>query len=164
MVIRQAIEHPGYSSADRARFLDEPANPQKGIIVFQQQCVSCHGKDGQGKMNPQSSMYEYPPLWGMHSYNDGAGLYQISKLAGFIKNNMPNTVNYHKPALTNQEAWDIAAYINAQPRPHIDKSKDWPAVASKPFDYPTGPYLDTFSEHQHKFGPFKPIQLFYKKK
>ena len=25
MVIRQAIEHPGYSSADRARFLDEPA-------------------------------------------------------------------------------------------------------------------------------------------
>jgi dGTPase len=25
MVIRQAIEHPGYSSSDRARFLDEPA-------------------------------------------------------------------------------------------------------------------------------------------
>ena len=25
MVIRQASEHSGYSSADRARFLDEPA-------------------------------------------------------------------------------------------------------------------------------------------
>ena len=151
------------SGIESIPFLEEPANPKKGIIVYQQQCVSCHGADGQGKMNSQKSLYEYPPLWGSHSYNDGAGLYQISKLAGFIKNNMPNSVNYHKPTLTNQEAWDIAAYINAQPRPSIDKSKDWPVIATKPFDYPTGPYLDSFSESQHKFGPFKPIQLFYQK-
>ncbi len=101
----------------------------------------------------------YPPLWGKHSYNDAAGLYQLSKLAGFIKNNMPNGVNYHAPSLSNQDAWNLAAYINAQPRPSKDKSKDFPIVATKPIDYPFGPYTDTFSEQQHKFGPFAPIAL-----
>jgi thiosulfate dehydrogenase len=32
-------------------------------------------------------------------------------------------------------------------------------LATKPFDYPFGPYADTFSVAQHKYGPFEPIQL-----
>jgi thiosulfate dehydrogenase len=109
-------------------------------------------------------MYLYPPLWGKHSYNDAAGLYQLSKLAGFIKNNMPNGINYHAPSISNQDDRNLEAYINAQPRPSKDKSKDFPIIATKPIDYPFGPYTDTFSEQQHKFGPFEPIVLAKKNK
>jgi thiosulfate dehydrogenase len=40
----------------------------------------------------------------------------------------------------------------------MDLSKDWPDLSTKPIDYPFGPFLDTFSEQQHKLGPFKPIE------
>lgn len=147
------------SGIEQIPFLTVAANPQKGQQVYIQWCQKCHAADGQGLLNKEGNRYEYPPLWGAHSYNDAAGINQISKLAGFIKNNMPNEINYKLPSLTNSEAWDVAAYINAQARPSKDKSKDWPLLASKPFDYPFGPYTDTFSEKQHKYGPFGPIQL-----
>lgn len=139
--------------------LTVPANPKNGLYVYTQYCQKCHGLNGEGVMNKEGNMYEYPPLWGAHSYNDAAGINQLSKLAGFIKNNMPNPVNYHKPNLTTEQAWDVAAYISSHARPTKDKSKDWPVLATKPFDYPFGPYADTFSVRQHKYGPFEPIQL-----
>jgi thiosulfate dehydrogenase len=138
-------------------YLNTAANPMKGKIVYTQSCQKCHGQNGAGVMDSTGKMYLYPPLWGKHSYNDAAGLYQLSKLAGFIKNNMPNGINYHTSTLTNQESWDLAAFINSQPRPSKDKSKDWPILATKPVDYPFGPYADAFSEAQHKYGPFDPI-------
>ena len=135
------------------------ANPKNGLSVYTQYCQKCHGLNGEGVMNKEGNSYEYPPLWGADSYNDAAGINQLSKLAGFIKNNMPNPVNYHNPTLTTQQAWDVAAYISSHSRPTKDKSKDWPVLATKPFDYPFGPYADTFSVAQHKYGPFEPIQL-----
>jgi thiosulfate dehydrogenase len=135
------------------------ANPKNGLSVYTQYCQKCHGLNGEGVMNKEGNSYEYPPLWGADSYNDAAGINQLSKLAGFIKNNMPNPVNYRKPTLTTQQAWDVAAYISSHARPTKDKSKDWPVLATKPFDYPFGPYADTFSVAQHKYGPFEPIQL-----
>ncbi|MEP6612330.1 MAG: hypothetical protein ABJA76_10610, partial [Mucilaginibacter sp.] len=95
-------------------------------------------------------------------YNDGAGMYRIGNLAGFVKNNMPFGATYQAPQLSNEEAWNVAAFINSQPRPHFDNSKDWPDISKKPIDLPFGPYADGFSEHQHKFGPFKPIAAWQK--
>jgi thiosulfate dehydrogenase len=60
--------------------------------------------------------------------------------------------------LTDEQAWDVAAFVNSQPRPQKDLSKDWPNIASKPIDHPFGPFADGFSEAQHKYGPFKPIK------
>jgi thiosulfate dehydrogenase len=140
-------------------YLKTAASPTEGKIVYMLNCQKCHLSNGEGVMDSTGKMYLYPPLWGKHSYNNAAGLFQLSKLAGFIKNNMPNGINYHTPSISNQDAWNIAAYINAQPRPSKDKSKDWPVLATKPVDYPFGPYADTFSEQQHKFGPFEPIVL-----
>jgi len=60
-----------------------------------------------------------------------------------------------KPTLSDEQSWDLAAYINSQARPHMNQSKDWPNIKKKPFDYPYGPYTDSFSEQQHKFGPFQ---------
>ncbi len=147
------------SSIEILPFLKTAANPNQGKMVYLQNCQKCHGANGEGIMDSTGKMYWYPPLWGKNSYNDAAGLFQLSKLAGFVKNNMPNGINYHTPTLNNQEAWDVAAYINAQPRPSKDKSKDWPIVATKPVDYPFGPYSDTFSTAQHKYGPFEPIAI-----
>jgi thiosulfate dehydrogenase len=140
-------------------YLKNAASPQEGKITYLQNCQKCHGMNGEGLLDSAGQMYVYPPLWGSHSYNDAAGIFQLSKLAGFIKNNMPNGINYHTPSLTNEQAWNVAAFINAQPRPSKNKSKDWPVLSTKPIDYPFGPYTDTFSEKQHKWGPFEPIAI-----
>lgn len=139
-------------------YLDRPASPEKGKQVYSAKCVSCHGADGQGQPDANGIVYNYPPLWGPHSYNTGAGLYRLSRLAGYIKDNMPfNQASHEQPALTDEECWDVAAFINAQQHPAKDISKDWPDISKKPVDHPFGPYTDGFSEQQHKFGPFKPI-------
>ena len=56
--------------------------------------------------------------------------------------------------LTDEEAWDVAAFVNSQPRPAKVFKEDWPNISLKPFDHPFGPYTDSFSEQQHKYGPF----------
>ena len=114
--------------------------------------------NGEGLRNVSGVAWIYPPLWGPNSFNDGAGLYRLSRLAGYIKLNMPfDGGTSGKQELTDEESWHLAAYICSMPRPAKDTSKDWPDVATKPIDYPFGPYADDFDEHQHKFGPFKPI-------
>ncbi|MBP7515215.1 MAG: c-type cytochrome [Flavobacteriales bacterium] len=138
-------------------YLDRPADPARGARVFTARCMSCHDADGQGKKNADGITYQYPPLWGEHSYNIGAGLYRLSRFAGYVKNNMPQGATHESPQLTDEEAWDVAAYVNAQQRPERDLSADWPRMAGKPVDHPFGPYIDTFTEEQHKFGPFAPI-------
>lgn len=67
-------------------------------------------------------------------------------------------VSWKSPKLTDEEAWDVAAYIASQPRPGKRFAYDWPNISKKPFDFPFGPYADNFSEQQHKYGPFQPIQ------
>ena len=66
-------------------------------------------------------------------------------------------VDHRNPLLSDEEAWDVAAYVNAKPRPSKDLSNDWPNISKKPVDHPFGPYSDGFTEEEHKYGPFKPI-------
>jgi thiosulfate dehydrogenase len=137
-------------------FLERSADPKKGLIVFQESCARCHGSNGQGQKDDNGIEWRYPPLYGDESYNVGAGLFRLSRFAGYIKANMPNDVaTFEKPALTDEQAWDVAAYINSMPRPEKDISSDWPDISKKPVDHPFGPYADNFSEAQHKYGPFK---------
>lgn len=139
-------------------YLDRPADPIKGKTAYGQLCQSCHMDDGQGMMKPDKSGYIYPPLWGENSYNEGAGLFRMSRFAGYVKTNMPLGASFERPLLTDEQAWDVAAYVNSLPRPKKDLSADWPDISKKPIDHPFGPFSDGFSEEQHKFGPFKPIK------
>ncbi|MGN6617821.1 MAG: c-type cytochrome [Ilyomonas sp.] len=148
---------PAGTSIPKLKYLDRPADANAGEKVYIANCQTCHGQNGQGQLNAEKTGYTYPPLWGEHSYNDGAGLYRIGSFAAFVKNNMPFGTDYQNPKLTDEEAWDIAAFVNSKPRPHKDQSMDWHDVTKKPIDYPYGPYVDTFSEKQHKYGPFQPI-------
>lgn len=144
-------------------FLDRAADPEKGKIVYDVKCVSCHGKNGEGKMQTSGNSFLYPPLWGDHSYNHGAGLYRLSLLAGYLKYNMPQTATHDRPKLSDEEAWDLAAFVNSQKHPDMNTSNDWPKKETKPFDIPFGPYADHFSEKQHKYGPFEEIAAEMKK-
>ena len=65
--------------------------------------------------------------------------------------------SFKSPDLTDEEAWDVAAFVNSQPRPSKIFKEDWPDISKKPFDHPFGPFADGFTEAQHKYGPFKPI-------
>jgi len=150
-------ETPKGSGIYEVPFLDRAADPIKGKSVYAQQCQSCHMEDGNGMMKPEKTGYIYPPLWGDNSYNHGAGLFRMSRFAGYVKTNMPLGATFERPMLTDEESWDVAAYVNTMPRPTKDLRRDWPDISKKPVDHPFGPFSDEFSEEQHKFGPFKPI-------
>ena len=73
--------------------IDRAADPEKGKLVYEQNCARCHGKDGQGQfvtdvLKDESKqqggtattddLYYYPPLWGEHSFNGVATLYRFT--------------------------------------------------------------------------------------
>jgi len=89
----------------------QPASAARGGGIYTQKCAFCHNKDGQGRYEDG---YFRPALWGANSYNDCAGMATDSTLAAFLSGNMPYTSG---GLLTAQEAWDLAAFINVQPRP-----------------------------------------------
>jgi thiosulfate dehydrogenase len=134
--------------------LSRAANAANGRYVYISKCQSCHGTNGQGQLNPDATGYTYPPLWGSASYNVSAGLYRLSSFAGFVKYNMPFTTLKTDPQLTDEEAWDVAAFVNSQQRPEKFFKQDWPKIETKPFDHPFGPYADSFSVTRHKYGPW----------
>jgi len=88
-------------------------NPDRGRQVYIADCASCHGKNGEGQEADNRQIIN-PPLWGLGSYNKGSGFYQNQLLAGFILANMPVG---NEGLLTEQQALDVAAYINLQIRP-----------------------------------------------
>ena len=145
-------------------YLDRAANVKNGMAVYEAKCQSCHQPDGKGMLNATKNEFIYPALWGDRSFNDGAGLYRISNFAKYVKYNMPQGTTFKNPVLSDEEAWDVAAFVNSQPRPHKNVPNDWPDISKKPVDHPFGPYSDIFSEQQHKYGPFKPIADAQKKK
>jgi len=103
-----------------------PPDPANGKNVFEKKCVFCHGIDGQGTMAA-------PPVWGPRSYNIGAEMARVGVAASFIKANMPRGWGW---TVTDDEAFDVAAYINSQPRPDFPgKVYDWPQ-GGKPADAP----------------------------
>ncbi len=130
-----------------------------GGQVYAQVCAACHGPDGLGQRGAAGAGYQFPPPWGPDSYNDGAGMARLLTAAAFIKGNMPLGTTFNTPALSDDDAYDVAGYINTQPRPHkANLDKDFPNLLQKPADAPYGPYADGFSELQHKLGPFEPIR------
>ncbi len=155
---------PAGTGLEKLTYLDKAADPDNGKEIYKAKCESCHGMNGEGSLNSSGKSYTYPPLWGNNSYNDGAGLYRISSFAGYVVNNMPFGASYKNRELTEKEAWDLAAFVNTQPRPHKDQKNDWKDISKKPIDFPFAPYADEYSERQHKLGPFEPISRARKQK
>jgi thiosulfate dehydrogenase len=123
--------------------------------------VACHQADGQGQRKGvagDAKGYVYPPLWGPDSFNNGAGMHRLITSASFIHANMPFGTMFNAPAISNEDAWDVAAYINGRRRPKRENlDRDYPNRARKPVDAPFGPFADKFPLVQHRLGPFQPI-------
>jgi thiosulfate dehydrogenase len=120
---------PAPASNRLAKWAALTADTAAGARVYATSCVKCHGAQGEGTAVA-------PPVWGAHSYNIGAGMARVRTAAAFISDNMP----FDQPGtLTDQQALDVAAYVNAQPRPDFpDKVHDWPNGDAPPdVAYPT---------------------------
>ena len=138
-------------------WLTRAASPSVGKGLYLQKCQVCHGNKGEGLKIKSDGPYIYPPLCGENSFNTAAGLYRLSTFARYIRANMPHGATFEKPILSEEEAWDIAAYAVSLSRPKRTFSEDWPNIALKPVDHPFGPFADGFDEQQHKYGPFTPM-------
>ena len=88
------------------------ADYARGSAVYAQHCALCHGADGQGQSSGGKPVF--PPLWGARSFNWGAGMSDIRNAAGFIKANMPLGLG---GTLTDQQAWDVATFMDSHERP-----------------------------------------------
>lgn len=130
-----------------------------GAQVFAESCAACHGSDGLGQRAQNGLGYQFPPLWGSDSYNNGAGMSRILTAAAYAMHNMPIGTTFDAPVLADEDAYDVGAYIVSQNRPEMSNlDKDFPVRLQKPIDTPYGPFSDGFSLDQHKFGPFGPIR------
>lgn len=87
----------------------------RGKALFADHCADCHGDKGLGSEDG-------PPVWGDQSYNHGAGLSRVPKLAAWLKVAMPLDDAF----LTEQEAFDIAAFVNSHQRPKFKLEKHLP--------------------------------------
>jgi thiosulfate dehydrogenase len=100
-----------------------PPDAVRGKSLYAQKCAVCHGADGQGTRGAGNA-FIFPPLWGAQSFNAGAGMARLTVAAAFVQSNMPVG---NAGSLTDQEAYDIAAYFTAQPKPAFTGSvRDWP--------------------------------------
>ncbi|MEO8752961.1 MAG: c-type cytochrome [Casimicrobiaceae bacterium] len=88
------------------------ADVARGEDVYASYCQMCHGASGAGLK--AGATWVFPPLWGQDSYSAGAGMHKVPIAAAFIKTKMPYK---HGNTLTDQQAWDVASYINSKPRP-----------------------------------------------
>jgi thiosulfate dehydrogenase len=107
---RASHDPPAFQSPDRA------ADPAAGAQLFEKRCADCHGKDGGGlpASKNQADGYLFPPLWGPGSFTEGSDMHGVPTAARFIKAKMP----LGRPDLSDDEAFDVAAFIESKARPH----------------------------------------------
>lgn len=153
-----ALEGKGLSKIDRKMIKKQAADPEKGKIVYEASCAACHGMNGEGIKNEgKANGYMYPALWGTDdTYNKGAGMYRVLKAADFIKSNMPLGATKENPILTDEEAYNVAAYMNMDThyRPEkINRTNDFPDAVVKAPDV----YRPTIETKEHQVGPFGKI-------
>jgi thiosulfate dehydrogenase len=140
------------------------ADPAKGAAVFQRVCAACHQANGQGvelSINGrqfEKRRYLYPPLWGPESYNDAAGMSRVVTAAWFVHANMPVGITYAYPILAADDAYDVMAFVDTQPRPHkAGLEDDYPDRWLKPVGAPFPPWVGPFTDEQNRLGPWQPI-------
>ncbi|MGP1579704.1 MAG: c-type cytochrome [Wolinella sp.] len=165
------IEGRGLKTVNRKMVQQNASDPINGQAVYERECASCHGKNGEGKrrasVNGRIPGYEYPPLWGSDdTYNTGAGMYRTLKAADYIKSTMPKGA----PTLSDKDAYDVAGYINQYSHyraTKINRQNDFPDPKVR---VPDQDQMGVYGAHgelkypdegkgqmDYKFGPYKGI-------
>ena len=111
----------------------------RGAAVYAEKCATCHGGDGAGQT--ADGQTTIPPLWGRASFNWGAGMTALDNAAGFIKANMPLGQG---GSLSDQQAWDVALFVDSHERPQDPRFTGNVAETRKRFhDTPMSMYGQT---------------------
>ncbi len=87
-------------------------NRAHGSHIYTQKCSACHGANGAGNA-------VYPAVWGNLSFNSGAGMNRLTTMASFVRYNMPQNA---PGSLSDQDSYDVAAYVLSHERPKFKKS------------------------------------------
>jgi thiosulfate dehydrogenase len=90
-----------------------PPSGQRGAALYAQRCVACHGANGAGSA-------AFPPLWGPTSFNGGAGMHRLWRMAAFVRYNMPQNA---PGTLTAQQAYDVSAFVLSHARPRFQGTR-----------------------------------------
>lgn len=85
-------------------------NVARGLVLYAKKCEICHQADGAGVRGT------FPPLWGPRSFNDGAGMAHVDRMAGFVRYNMPQNA---PGSLSLDDAYDVAGFVLSHKRPHF---------------------------------------------
>lgn len=134
--VGEKVKGQGYPKLQRPAMEPDYA---RGSKVYEQHCAMCHGKDGQGQV--AAGRMVFPPLWGPKSYNWGAGMHDVQTAAGFIKANMPLGLG---GTLSDQDAWDVALFMNSHERPQDPRFTGSVQETRKKYhDSPTSMYGQT---------------------
>lgn len=132
MFPKEKIYGRGYPRLAEA---EQKPDANRGKDAYQANCAICHGEDGAGKVEGDKVIF--PALWGDDSFNWGAGIARVFTLASFTKHNMP----LGQPnSVSEQDAWDIAQYVNSQERPQDPR---YTGDVTETLDK----YKDTFHKH-----------------
>ena len=119
------------------------ADVQAGAKVYDAHCASCHGAGGAGIAG------SFPPIWGPDSYNAGAGLANVAKLATWVKGNMP----LGNPSLSEREAFEVALFVDSHPRPDFVLSQHLrPGSAADDYNARVRSETDTAQGNLRKAG------------
>src|SRR5262249_51318513 len=116
---RCARSRHGFASARRSAF----DGSGRGEKVYADLCAKCHKDDGLGERNkPPLPGYSIPPLRGDYSFNAATIVsmgraWKLAHAAAYIRANMPYGVRYLDPVLSEQQAWDVAAFMISKPKP-----------------------------------------------
>jgi cytochrome c len=113
------------------------ADPFRGASLYDDQCSGCHDDDGPGageyKLGEERP--RVPALWGdIDGYSKGAAFYRTPVLGAYAREHMP----YGDPGtLSDQDAIDIAAFINAPDKPRPEGMADEMYVHDDPDGIPS---------------------------
>ena len=68
---------------------------------------------------------------------------RVLTAAAFVRHNMPLGTTFKTPVISDDDAYDVAAYINSLERPaKANLEMDLPNEFQKPVDAPYGPHVD----------------------
>ncbi|CBL46079.1 Cytochrome c, class I [gamma proteobacterium HdN1] len=107
------VNMPGFGYPKQGFEPKQAPSYERGEAIYAEKCALCHGENGEG-VHVKKGEFAFPALWGANSFNWGAGMHELNNAAAFIKHNMPLGLG---GTLTDQEAWDVAMFMDSHERP-----------------------------------------------
>lgn len=115
-------------------FLERAADPERGALVYSGKCASSTGADGQGILDRWHRL-SISALVGRAQLQPRCGPFPPEPFCRLREGQHAARCHMGYPQLSDEEAWDVAAYVNTMERPAKDLTGDWPDISKKPIDH-----------------------------